>query len=67
LPRKQIKFIAAPYVVVAAALPDCGPDMLNEDYFDSDDGDVTDNNSEAEWLHDGDAIHGVQSAKGAAE
>jgi hypothetical protein len=58
--------VAAPDVCVALALADCGPDMLDDGYFDDDDV-ATGNDEEAEWLDDGDVIPGFQSARQATE
>jgi hypothetical protein len=58
--------VAAPDVIVAPALADCGPNMLDDGYFDDDDV-ATDNDEEAEWLDDGDVLPGVQSTRQATE
>jgi hypothetical protein len=58
--------VAAPDVLVAPALADCGPNMLDDGYFDDDDV-ATDNDEEAKWLDDGDVIPGVKSARQATE
>jgi hypothetical protein len=76
-PKKSIKgkkrsiediLVATPDVLVAPALADCSPNMLDDGYFDDDDDDVTsDNEEEAEWLDDGGVLPGVQSARQATE
>jgi hypothetical protein len=58
--------VAAPDVRVAPALADCGPNMLDDGYFDDDDV-ATDNDEEYEWLDDGDGIPSVQSESQATE
>jgi hypothetical protein len=58
--------VAATDVGVSPALADCGPNMLDDGYFDYDDV-ATNNDEEAEWRDDGDVIPGVQSARQATE